>query len=152
MRKVIRNMGLFIAFALIALLGLMAYVRLAPTDAAQWNALPQIAALDAAAPVDQVILLTGGAALHLSTAKGDPAVLLAKLDTIAMAMPRTARLAGSVEEGRISWVTRSALWGFPDYTTAEARPDGLTLYARLRFGREDFGVNAARLSDWLLRL
>jgi hypothetical protein len=152
MKRVWRTMGLFLAFAIIALLGLIAYVRLAPTDVAQWNALPQIAALEAVAPVDQVIPLTGGAALHLSAEKGAPAVLLGKLHTIAMATPRTTRLAGSLEEGRITWVTRSALWGFPDYTTAEVRPDGLYLYARLRFGREDFGVNAKRLSDWLSRL
>ena len=50
--------------------------------------------------------------------------------------------------GRISWVPRSALWGFPDYTTAEVRPDGLYTYARLRFGRGDMGVNAARLQAW----
>jgi hypothetical protein len=29
---------------------------------------------------------------------------------------------------------------------------GLTLYARLRFGREDMGVNAARLRAWLAAL
>ncbi|OYW47683.1 MAG: hypothetical protein B7Z31_15380, partial [Rhodobacterales bacterium 12-65-15] len=82
----------------------------------------------------------------------DPVDLLSRLDAIALASPRTTRLAGSVTEGRITWITRSALWRFPDYTTAEARSDGLFLYARQRFGSDDLGVNAARLRDWLSRL
>jgi uncharacterized protein (DUF1499 family) len=61
-------------------------------------------------------------------------------------------LAGSVEEGRMTWVARSALWGFPDYITAEAGPKGLAVWSRLRFGRSDLGVNRARLEDWLARL
>ena len=59
----------------------------------------------------------------------------------------------AADEGRITWVTRSALWGFPDYTTAEVTPtDGgrsSTIFARPRFGSSDMGVNAARLEDWL---
>ncbi len=145
-------MGLGTAIAIVALLGAMAYIRLAPTTAAQWNALPHVAALEVGAPVDQVIPLTGAAALHLSSAQGDPATLLAKLDGIALATPRTVRFAGTVQEGRITWITRSAFWGFPDFTTAEARSGGLYIYARLRFGREDFGVNAKRLSAWLIQL
>jgi uncharacterized protein (DUF1499 family) len=85
-----------------------------------------------------------------------PAEALSQLDAIAMATARTTRLSGSPDEGRITWITRSALWGFPDYTTAEAVPDAtgsrLTVHARLRFGRSDLGVNAARLRDWLPRL
>ena len=64
----------------------------------------------------------------LLSAPGDPlssgtpeAPDLAALDAVAMAWPRTERLAGGPEEGRITWVTRSALVGFPDYTTAAVR-------------------------------
>jgi hypothetical protein len=99
-----------------------------------------------------VVPTTGAASLRLGPEAGAPSDLLARLDAVALATPRTTRLAGSVSEGRITWVTRSAVWGFPDYTTAEARADGLYLQARLRFGREDMGVNAARLRDWLARL
>jgi Protein of unknown function (DUF1499) len=145
MKRAIRNMGLFVAFAIIALLGLMAFVRLAPTDPAAWQDMP---AIDG--PFDTVTPQTGGATLRISTAKGAPADLLARLDAISMATPRTTRIAQS--DTKIIWETRSALWGFPDYTTAEVRPDGLYIYARLRFGRSDLGVNAARLTDWLSRL
>ncbi|MFM2389029.1 MAG: hypothetical protein RLZZ437_584 [Pseudomonadota bacterium] len=145
MKKRILNLGLFIAFAIIALLGAMAFVRLAPTDPTAWQTLPTI---DTA--FDTVTAQTGGATLRLSTAKGAPADLLARLDAIAMATPRTTRLAQT--DGRIIWETRSALWGFPDYTTAEVRADGLYIHARLRFGSSDLGVNAARLNNWLGQL
>jgi Protein of unknown function (DUF1499) len=150
MKRGLRNMGLFIAFAIIAVLGLMAFVRLSPTDTARWHALPALATWGTDGPFDAVIPMMGGASLRLSTAKGDPTALLARLDAIAMATPRTRQLAAT--DGRITWETRSALWGFPDYTTAEVRPDGLYVYARLRFGSSDLGVNAARLTDWLAQL
>ncbi|MFN4153247.1 MAG: DUF1499 domain-containing protein [Paracoccaceae bacterium] len=144
-------MGLVVAFVIIALLGAMAFVRLAPVDVARWH----VAQTDsgwAKAAWDSVLPETGGARLRLSAQKGAPADLLARLDMVAMATPRTVRLAGSVGEGRITWETRSALWGFPDYTTAEVREDGLYIHARLRFGREDMGVNAKRLKVWLAGL
>ena len=145
MKKGLRNMGLFISFAIIAMLGLMAYVRFAPTDATAWQNVP---AIDA--PYDSVTAQAGGATLRLSPAKGDPASLLKRLDAIAMATSRTTRLAQT--DSSITWITRSALWGFPDYTTAEVRADGLYVYARLRFGSSDMGVNAARLNAWLSQL
>ncbi len=129
------------------LLGFAAYVRLVPSVPAVWHVSPSVDA-----PWDTVQPGRGSAALRLSLAKGAPADLLARLDALAMATTRTTRLAGSVAEGRITWITRSALWGFPDYTTAEVRPDGLYIQSRLRFGSEDMGVNAARLTDWLSRL
>ena len=141
-------MGLTFAFGIIALLALMAYVRLAPVDATGLNAPPSLSAWDHGGAWDEVEPMEGGAGLRLSVAKGAPSQLLSKLDATALATPRTRRIAGSVEEGRITWETRSLLWGFPDYTTAEARPDGLYIHARLRFGKSDMGVNAARLRDW----
>lgn len=146
-RAGVRNMGLIFAFGIIALLGLMALVRLAPIEPARWHVSP-----DVTGAWDSVLREPGGARLRLSQSKGAPGELLVWLDALAQETPRTARLAGSVAEGRITWVTRSALWGFPDFTTAEVRPDGLYVHARLRFGREDIGVNAARLEDWLAAL
>lgn len=135
-------LGLLVALAAFAL-----YVRAAPSDPARWHVAPM-----AEGPMGAVVAGENSAALRLGPEAGVPAELLAKLDTVALATARTSRLAGSVEEGRITWVTRSALWGFPDYTTAEARPDGLYVEARSRFGQRDMGVNAARLTDWLSRL
>lgn len=148
-------MSLFIAFAIIALLGLMALVRLAPTDPATWHIdletdRPAVMPYTLMPPdTDVVRPLTGGAYADLFSTPEAASAMLEKLDAIAMATPRTTRLAGSVADGRITWETRSALWGFPDYTTAQITASGLTIYARLRFGREDMGVNAARLRSWL---
>lgn len=141
---------IFWAVALL-LLGLAAYVRLAPSDPARWHVAPP----DLAVADCSVIRGEGDARAACridDTAEG----ALARLDAIATASPRTRRLDGSAASGRITWITRSALWGFPDYTTAAARPDGdgaiVTIHARLRFGRSDMGVNAARLTDWLGQL
>ncbi len=133
---------------LVALVAFALYVRLAPTDPARWHAAP-VAEGDWGT-VEVVGL--NRATLRLGPDTGAPADTLARLDALALATPRTVRLAGSVNDGRITWVTRSALWSFPDYTTAEARPDGLYIEARSRFGEGDMGVNAARLRKWLSHL
>jgi uncharacterized protein (DUF1499 family) len=136
-------LGVLVAVAAFAL-----YVRLAPSDPARWHVAPL-----AEGPAGEVVVAgLNRATLRLGPEAGAPADLLARLDAVALATPRTVRLAGSVEAGRITWITRSALWGFPDYTTAEVRPDGLAIEARSRFGQGDMGVNAARLRDWLARL
>lgn len=119
----------------------MLYVRLAPTDISLWHIAPQEKALgDYPA--------RGG---FTAVRQGD-AKILAKLDTIARSTPRTKKIAGSVEEGRITYVTRSRIWGFPDYTTVSLSGDHLTISARLRFGGSDLGVNAARVKGWLKEL
>ena len=138
--------------AIVALVvGFGLYVCLAPSDHARWHG-----ALGDTAPPDCTVRAGTGEARVSCLRNEGPAEALARHDGVAMATPRTTRLAGSPEEGRITWVTRSALWGFPDYTTAEARAEGqgarIDIHARLRFGCEDMGVNAARLTDWLARL
>ena len=130
-----------------------AYVRLAPSDPAVWHVDPAAAE---PGPGRYVVKPEGGdsAGPLLATT---PQEALAALDEIARAAPRTEVLAGSVEAGRVTYVARSALWGFPDYVTVEAVPaeEGgarLVIFSRLRFGQDDLGVNAARVQDWLARL
>jgi hypothetical protein len=153
MKKFVRNIALTLAFAIIAALGLLAYIRLAPSDPALWNVSPVTTAeAEQGICLDAIITQSNGArAACLSTETPD--ALLAKLDAIALATPRTTRLAGTPQSGRITWITRTALIGYPDYTTAEASqtPTGtrLDIYARQRFGVADWGVNAARLEEWL---
>jgi len=140
---------------LVALVAFAAYVRLAPVDAEGWHvAAASVIPASAPALADPVAMPRG--AWARIALPGQPADALQRIDSIATATPRTRRLAGSPEEGRITYVTRSRLLGYPDMTTVEAAPspDGtiLTLAARQRFGAEDMGVNAARLRDWLGRL
>lgn len=124
----------WLGFALLVVIAAgLGYIRLAPSDAARWHALPEDLS-------DQT--LEGGAMRRLT---GD----LAALDAIIRATPRTTVLAGSVAEGMITYVTRSRVFGFPDYTTVRQTGDALEIYGRLRFGASDLGVNAVRIDGWL---
>ncbi len=116
-----------------------AWVRLAPSDPARWHVDPEV---------------THDADLRNGVRRIVPAGddTLARLDGIVMDTPRTTRLAGSVASGRITYVTRSRFWGFPDYTTVARDGDRLEIFARARFGRSDMGVNRARVERWLARL
>ncbi len=128
-------------FGLIVLLVVagMGYIRLAPSDASRWHQMP-----DEISDQD----LTGGAMRVIPSDEGT----LERLDAIIRATPRTHVLAGAPGEGMITYVTRSAFFGFPDYTTLRRAGDQLEIYGRLRFGSSDLGVNAARIDGWLMRL
>lgn len=129
----------FIVVALI--LGLMAYVRFAPTDVALWHKVP-----DAAEPGDTT---KEGSFLAARRISAPAAEVLAAVEQRALATPRTRLLAGNVGEGMITFQSRSLAWGFPDHTTVAVQGDLLVIYGRLRFGRSDMGVNKARIEGWL---
>lgn len=117
----------------------LAYIRLAPSDPARWHT---------AIEADNDKRFAAGA-IRVTQA-GPEALTL--VDKAAQALPRTSRLAGSVEDGHITYITRSKLMGFPDYTTVQQANGTLKLHARLRFGRSDLGVNDARLGQLLAAL
>lgn len=117
---------------LLLIVGFVAYVRLAPHDAQRWH-VPVTAESDKTMKWGAIRVLPAGPDT------------LAQVDAAARALDRTQVLAGSVDEGRITYVTRSRLFGFPDYTTVEQSDGKVRMMARLRFGRSDMGVNAARL-------
>lgn len=121
---------------ILSVVAFMAYVRFSPLPPERWHR-----PIEASADAD----LAGGAVRVLP---GD-AALFARLDRALSALPRTRVLAGSPETGRITYVTRSAAFGFPDLTTLEQHGDTIRLYARLRFGASDMGVNATRLERLL---
>nr|WP_270730083.1 DUF1499 domain-containing protein [Shimia sp. Alg240-R146] len=119
--------------------GLLAYVRLAPSDTARWHA-----AKDITKNSDGQ-----NSARRLVDAGPDG---LAKLAKVALSDPRTVVLAGSVDEGMITFVSRTRMVGYPDFTTARMQGDQLAIFGRSRFGRKDFGVNAARVDHWIAAL
>ena len=135
-----------------AVLAGMAYVRLSPSEPGRWHVDPA----EAEPGTGRFVVKPDGGDTDGPLLEMAPDQALAAIDTVAMAAPRTERLAGSVEEGRITYVTRSRWIGFPDYTTVEAvEVEGgsrLVIFARLRFGESDMGVNAARVRGWLERL
>ena len=82
-----------------------------------------------------------------------PGALLARFDEIARGQPRVETIAGSLEEGMITYMQRSRYVGFPDYITVKAVAVGegasLIVYSRSRYGHSDLGVNGQRVTDWL---
>lgn len=142
--------------AVAVLVGLDLWVRFAPDDPARWHVPVATDAAPAPGPcAGQVVKVPRGARATCLTL-ANPLEALAELDAMARATPRTTRLAGAPEEGRVTWISRSLLWGFPDYITAEtvATPQGtrLDILSRQRYGEGDMGVNAARLKAWLASL
>lgn len=145
----------------VAQLAFAAYVRLAPEDPARWHI--DLADLGPRPDNAAVFCPTPGTRLSSGTADAPD---LAALDAIAMAWPRTARLAGSVADGHITYVTRTRLMAFPDYTTVQIvewpgpsdegeageRVVDLCIVARQRYGLQDGGVNAARVQAWVQEL
>lgn len=117
-------------------LGFLAYVRLAPSDPNRWHIEPR---------VTEDKTLNNAALRRLTVGSGG----LRRMDTLISSEPRTYRLAGSVEDGMVTYVTRSRTMGYPDYTTMMQVGEDLLIYARSRFGRKDFGVNAARVDRWI---
>lgn len=130
-------MIIWIILAFMAVVAIAA--RVAPSDAERWHVATQ-----ASADKD----FKSGAIRVVNTGPDG----LARLHEIALKTPRTSVLAGSVDSGMVTYITRSAVFGFPDYTTAQQDGDTLTLFARLRFGRSDTGVNRKRLEQWIAGL
>ncbi len=128
-------MKMLLWLIVVGVIALGAYVRLAPSDPARWHVAPRGDARDMKAGVVRVV----------ETGPGG----LVALDAIVRKTPRTTVLAGLVPDGMVTYVTRTRVFGFPDYTTAQQDRDILRIYARSRFGRKDFGVNKARVEEWL---
>ena len=124
---------------LTVLIGLGLYVRYAPTDPERWHRMPE--------NVESHDLEHGA----IRVEPGDEEDLR-RLHRIILDTARTRVVAGSVEDGMITYVTRSAVFRFPDYTTVRHRDTRIEIFGRLRFGQSDIGVNAARIDRWLQAL
>lgn len=132
-----------LAIVVLAVLAAALWVRLAPLPADRYHRIPT--AQHEAGDWPE----TGG--FEAVRQVPDPKARLVELDRVIRAEPRTTLLEGSPDEGLITYVTRSALWGFPDITSLWIEGDRIHLRGHLVFGRSDFGVNRARLEGWLAR-
>ncbi|MDF2139915.1 DUF1499 domain-containing protein [Paenirhodobacter sp. CAU 1674] len=134
------RIGLIALVLLVA--GFAAWVRLAPLPADRWHKM-------AATKTEGDWPDTGG--FEAVRQIPDPQARLAELGRIVAASPRTVLLEGSVEEGLMTFVTRSAVWGFPDITNLWIEGDRVHIRGHLVFGRSDLGVNRDRILGWLGR-
>ena len=143
--------GVILGLGILALLGLAAWVRLAPSDPAVWHVDPETVTDRGAR--NSYLLAAGGDAAPLEVPL-PPDQVAVRLEAIALSTPRTTRLAGQGDF--VTYITRSAAFGFPDYTSLRILPTAtgsqVLIFARSRFGDSDLGVNRARVESWLARL
>ncbi|MBD3787400.1 MAG: DUF1499 domain-containing protein [Sphingomonadales bacterium] len=132
-----------LALLLIGILGFAAWVRLAPVRPERWHRVPSTAA-----QVGDWVEPGGFEAVRQLP---KPQAAMTALDAIIMATPRTTRLEGAPEDGLVTYVTRSALWGFPDITNLWIEGGRLHIRGHLIYGRSDLGVNRTRIEGWLVR-
>lgn len=130
---------MFWSVVIVAVVGLVAYIRLAPTDVARWHQ-----------PIGNAET-TDGQGWSARVIQSEPG-LFSALHQDILKLPRTQMIAGSVGEGRLTYITRSRIMGFPDFTTIEQDGRKIKLYGRLRFGRSDLGVNGRRLDGLIERV
>lgn len=121
---------------LVVVVALGAWIRLRPLPAGRLTARP--------GPMEPGVHPFKGGVKVVRPLAELPPDALARLTAIAESWPRTTR----VGTDPAAFVTRSKLWGFPDIAVIWTDGDDLHLYSRLVFGRDDFGVNAARAARW----
>ena len=142
---------LVLILALLAAAGAMLYVRFTPSDPEAWHVDPR-AVSKPDTPNSWLVRSVGGDAPAPEFALPAPD-LAALVDAVVLAQPRTRRIAGSVEAGHMTYLTRTPLMGFPDYVSirvfATATGASLAAFSRARFGHSDLGTNRARLDAWL---
>lgn len=136
--------------ALVLLAAGLVYFRVAPSDPARWHVDP-VSAPDPGKGHARVV------PPEAPVFDMSPSDLMARVEAVAMSEPRVSRLAGRVEDGFVTYVARSRLFGFPDYVSVRTMPAGegrstLAIFSRQRFGLEDMGVNDARVRRWISRL
>lgn len=140
-----------VILALLGVAGVMAYIRLAPSDPADWHVDPRTATRPDT-PNSWLIRPVGGDAPAPEFAL-DARALAQVVDGVIQAQPRTRLLAGGVEEGHMTYLTRTPLMGYPDYVSVRVYPTatgaGLAIFSRARFGQSDLGKNRARLQEWM---
>lgn len=130
---------LLLAGAAVAL-GLMLWIRLAPSDPATWHVDP-LTAHDPASPNFA----------RLDLVRAEPPAVIAALIASRAGAEDARRLAG--DDSHATWIVRSNLMGYPDYISLRLIAQGsgtrVVAFSRSRFGYGDRGVNAARLGRWL---
>lgn len=145
-------------------LGFLAYtVRTATHDPAVWHVDPRTVP-PSETPNDYRIAIQALAEYPVDMAAPiydiDAATLALAFDDFVMRQPRVERVAGSPEEGWVTYVQRTPQLLVPDYISVrffdlEGENVGrstLAIYSRSRYGYGDMGVNEKRAKAWLAAL
>ena len=88
-----------------------------------------------------------------------PTAIMAKaFNDYVLTQSNVILLAGSVEEGWLTYVQRTPTLRIPDYITVkfvdfeDGSGSTLAIYSRSRYGYGDMGYNKARVENWLQSL
>lgn len=162
---------LLVGVVVVGLLGAVIGIRMLDHDVDQWHVDPVTAAKPSTP--NSYRAGAGPAALFdqdVPVYPVDAVTLSAAWDRMIDQQPRVSVVADDREpvgetgaiEGIVTYVQRSALFGFPDYITvrfvsATAPLDGgsastLVVFSRSRLGQSDLGVNEKRVTAWLAAL
>ncbi len=140
--------------ALLALAAVMAHVRLAPTDPAQWHVDPRAIAKPSK-PNHWLIRPAGGDA-RPPHYRAEVATLVAAVEEAAARMGDMERIAGNTASGHLTYISRTRWMGYPDFTTIRvySTDEGASLaaFSRARFGHSDMGFNRRRLDRMLAHI
>lgn len=87
----------------------------------------------------------------------NPTLMAKAFDDFVMAQNKVERIAGSAEEGWVTYVQKSNSWNFPDYISVKfidlnGGSSTVAIFSRSRFGHSDMGVNKERVETWLKSL
>lgn len=133
---------------LVALIGFGIYVRVLPTSATLWH--------EPSYPSGLGHIAGPNSHIWRGAQVDDGRAEMAMINAVILDTVRTSAIAGSIEEGMITYITRSRWWQFPDFTTLErdvalieGGPRVISIYSRAQFGTSDLGVNERRLREWL---
>lgn len=155
MRNMLGGVAGIVGIVVVLALAFAVFMRVAPSDPARWHVDP--VTVDPPGFPGAVLMRPGGDP-DSPRFDVDPAELMTALDQVARDTPRVTVLAGSLADLHVTYVARSAFFGFPDYVSVRALPGGadgdgaqLAVFSRLRFGYDDLGVNRARIDDWIAR-
>lgn len=137
------------ALLILAAAAYVAVLRFAPVDIARWH-------LDPAGAEDpglSGVRLVGGNAPVFAD---QPAALSARIAEVLGGHPRATLVAGSVEDGHLTYLFRTKWLGFADFMSLKLSPaqagTRLEIVSQSRIGGYDYGVNRARVDDLLRRL
>lgn len=83
----------------------------------------------------------------------DVASLASAFDAVATGDDRVEVIAGSAADGFVTYMQRSALFGFPDFVSVKfLEVEGgasLSIFSRAQFGKSDLNVNEKRITKWV---
>lgn len=92
---------------------------------------------------------------------GDPPIYTQSADEVARAFgvfvqseSNVEVLAGAADDGFVTYIQRSTVFGFPDYISVSFidLPEGgstIAVFSRARYGQGDFNVNEKRVIRWI---